>query len=267
MKLILSIWLLLITFTFFGQGGNSFLRVKPIGTDHRLYYAPVYRIEAHHTMEGVGNLRHPTDSINKDKIIMSALLDQKEWEDSLTARSREPGNLLTLLVDTSMSDYKEVILLPTYRLNGTYSSYPRSLRVNRNGRLYQTPLTKDTTVLVVAQPVFIANLSEEKRYLVGNSGHLLITQQAKDKAGNWQDIEIEVPGGCGMVKYICELETNDFVLTTVYRFQGSFKTQLRIKLETANHTFYSKPFAGFIDYEQVHNPKIKTIKSVLYERL
>ena len=70
-----------------------------------------------------------------------------------------------------------------------------------------------------------------------------------------------------MSRYICELRPNDFVLATVLRFQGSYKTQLRVKLETAGRTFFSKPFTGYIAYEQLYNPRIKMNDGVPYERL
>ncbi|RYG93444.1 hypothetical protein EON65_58890 [archaeon] len=222
MKSLLSIWLLAITATALGQGDRNLIQLKPLKKEQRLYFAPTFRAETDHALEGIGNLRNPTDSISMDKVILTGMTSL-EREDSLVAQSELPENELTLIVDTSLFSYKEVWLPETFKLNRTYSSYPKSLRIKRNAQLYITPLRTDTTVRVAAQPVFIANLSDEVRYLVGYSAHLRVTQQAKDKQGQWRDIETETVGGCGMSRYICELKPNDFVLTTVLRFQGNLR--------------------------------------------
>ena len=180
MKSLLSIWLLTITVTAFGQGDGYFIQLRPVKKEQRLYFAPTFRIETDHTIEGIGNLRNLTDSISMDKVILTGMTSQ-EREDSLVAQSELPKNELTLIVDTSHFAYKELWLPQTFQLNRIYSSYPRRLRIKRNGQLYTTPLNNNTTVRVVAQPVFIANLSDDIRYLVGYSAHLRLTQQAKDK--------------------------------------------------------------------------------------
>lgn len=37
------------------------------------------------------------------------------------------------------------------------------------------------------------------------------------------------------------------------RFAGNYHTQLRVKLETSNCTYYSAPYGGWIDYGQIEN--------------
>lgn len=189
-------------------------------------------------------------------------------EDSLIRKCENPKNKLKIIVNTSQIAIKKLNFYETFQLNKIYSSYPRqAITKDKKNILHKINLAKDTIINVIAQPVYIANLSRDIRYLKGISSHISVTQQAKDKNNKWRDIETPIRPGCGMVKYICELNPNDFVLTTVLRFNGNYKTQLRIKLEANNQTYYSEPFVGLIDYLQIENPKIKMIDYSLYEKL
>jgi len=231
------------------------------------FYAPNYQTEAYHTIEGIGNLYQPFDSITDKQIFISLQNMDEELEGLLIKKCEDSKNKLNIIIDTSQYSAKELNFYESFQLNQPYRSYPRQL-ITKEGKniIHKTRLAKDTTITVIAQPVYIANLSSDIRYLKGISGHIYITQQAKDRNNKWRDIETPIRGNCDMVKYICELHPNDFVLTTVLRFNGNYKTQLRIKLEANKQTYYSEPFAGFIDYLQIENPKIKMLDYTLYEK-
>jgi hypothetical protein len=265
-----SIIFLTIFFSVNVYGQETALKVKfpKVDQTKTYFYSPIFQTETYHTIEGIGNLYQPFDSIKDNHVFITSLNMDEVTEDSLIRKCENPKNKLKIIVDTSQVAVKELNFNETFSLNKIYSSYPRQvLTKDKKNIFHKINLAKDTTINVIAQPVYIANLSKEIRYLKGISGHISVTQQAKDKNNKWRDIETPIRPGCGMVRYICELNPDDFVLTTVLRFNGNYKTQLRIKLEANSQTYYSAPFIGFIDYLQIENPKIKMIEYTPYEKL
>lgn len=274
-SLILILAVILISFKAAAQESKFKLNFpKPIGVS---YYNPSYKEALFHTMDGVGNVSEPYDSIKV------APLDVANFQgnpvvDSLMQIFRNQKRGFEILVDPSQTTTIDLNIYSTYRLNKTYSSYPRKIRTkSRNGKLSVRDL--DTMSLtttnpelpinltVLAQPVYIANLTKGSRLIEGPDAHLIISQQAKDKNNNWVDIETNDVIECGMAKTFYLLKPGDFVITKVLKFKGNYKTQIRIKLELDNHIYYSKPFVGYIDYNQIYNPKIKLIDGEPYERL
>ena len=252
----------------FGQKNNYKIKLFAKDDTNIHFYSPVFITETFHRGEGIGNLYKPADSINDVKVFRTGENMDDSMQDSLVMLCNNKKNQLKIIVDTSQSSVKEIKLYFPFQLDKVYSSYPRRVITrDRNNKLHCLPVTGDTLITVIAQPVFIANLSGYTKYLLGYDGNIEITQQAKDKNNKWIDIETTTPGACSMGKYIYELKRNDFVLTNVFKFKGGFKTDLRIKLEANGQTYYSNTFTGFINYFQLKNPNIKLMDGEAYEKL
>lgn len=268
MRRLVVITTLLICLGHFGQTQPYKVKMELGDIAKAIFYLPSYQVEIFHPIQGIGNLYKAIDSVTNKTIFITGGNFDYEVEDSMLVKSSKSKNKLTIIVDTAQYTQTEVGFTETYKLNTLYTSYPRQIKTkDGNGKIEACAIIKDTMITVVSQPVFITNLSNSICYFGVNNGQLRLTQQAKDKHANWMDIETTPIGGCGMVKYICELKRNDFILTSVLKFNGNYKTQLRIKLETDNQTYYSQPYTGFIDYNQINNPKIKILEDAVYERL
>jgi hypothetical protein len=108
-------------------------------------------------------------------------------------------------------------------------------------------------------PVFLYN-SSSKNKVISNSalaGDLLMVVEAKDKKGNWRPIEYNyVPGRIcsgGIRDYV--LKPKHFIVSTIKKYMGHYKTKLRVKLLTYNQLIYSNEFNGVINYSQFNHPE------------
>lgn len=97
-------------------------------------------------------------------------------------------------------------------------------------------------------PVIITNISEDTlqvgatRYL----GELDMILEAKDSSGNWLPIEKEIELMCFFGVYPIFLPPSEISITAVPIFEGTFETELRIKMDQTT----SNVFRGRIDPKQ-----------------
>lgn len=103
---------------------------------------------------------------------------------------------------------------------------------------------------VKAYPVFIRNTSKDTIHIDNQDGALFIIQEAKNKIGEWKPIEYWVYSTCGNSYAYTSLGPNDILVLKKVRYQGSFETEMRLKLRTNNKLVYSKPFKGSVNNEQ-----------------
>ncbi|MES2764758.1 MAG: WG repeat-containing protein [Bacteroidota bacterium] len=93
---------------------------------------------------------------------------------------------------------------------------------------------EDTISLFKARKVFVANTSKNNVLFNAQDSRLSMKVQAKNKQGEWKDIEYLPSSWCGNSYHTLTLEPNYYwtFLTPVY--EGDFKTKLRIELQYAN---------------------------------
>lgn len=86
-------------------------------------------------------------------------------------------------------------------------------------------------------------------------------QEAKDKNGDWKPIECYYNfGGCGNPEsYFYKLIPNNYMGYPVIKYNGDFKTKIRIKLFNAGTIYYSNEFFGYINYSQFDTSSFKEI--------
>ena len=88
---------------------------------------------------------------------------------------------------------------------------------------------------------------------------LLMILEAKDKEGEWKPIEYVYQRGgfvCGTGHTNYVLPPESFMVATFKRYQGSFRTQLRVKLKSFDQTFYSNSFEDEIHYGQFNQDPV-----------
>ncbi len=109
---------------------------------------------------------------------------------------------------------------------------------------------KKSRRMVNAYPVYIWNPTTKITSIPVQGVTTEIIQEAKDENGTWRPIEYWVSGLCanGAWEYI--LEPNYYVITSVYKYSGEFKTDLRVKFRRDNKVYYSNSFRGSINRGQ-----------------
>ena len=129
--------------------------------------------------------------------------------------------------------------------------------------LHQLSLKVDTTDVTVyadryfAYKLYLINASKDTVHIPVQDGRVKIIQQAKNKKGDWQDIENFINSFCGNSYYSIPFAPNEFQIFATPIFKGEFKTQLRFKLELGKKIIYSTSYIGQINYGQLLTPKDK----------
>ena len=102
-------------------------------------------------------------------------------------------------------------------------------------------------------PLFIYN-SSNKRVLVQKpiDFDLFYILEAKDKIGKWKPIEYwnQQTFLCGTGHQDYLLNSKHFIVSSVKRYHGDYKTKLRVKFTSYNKVFYSNEYSDYINYSQ-----------------
>jgi hypothetical protein len=105
--------------------------------------------------------------------------------------------------------------------------------------------------------LYLINAAKDTVNIPVQDGRIKIVQQAKNKSGEWQDIDNFINSFCGNSYYTVELAPNEFQIFATPIFKGQFRTQLRFKLELGKNKIYSNIYTGHIGYGQFLNPEDK----------
>lgn len=154
----------------------------------------------------------------EDSTGMKSTCDTNHFMSKLNSNSIQASNeSIRLVVDTN-----SILGFYNYRTNGN-------------------PYSK-------AFPVYIENISFYK-VRIGVSGILNIKYQAKNKNGDWREIERVMHWYCGTGLVGMLLFPNEIAITSVLKYSGSFKTKLRVELDGV----YSNEFTGYVNPTQFGN--------------
>lgn len=104
-------------------------------------------------------------------------------------------------------------------------------------------------------PAFIINRTPSAKVLLGKDGHLFAIQEAKDSNGIWRPIEREGQSFCGCCYWAEKVHNNEYVVMLLTKYNGNFKTKLRVRFKNNATIYVSKPFDGMINYEQFYFEK------------
>lgn len=108
-------------------------------------------------------------------------------------------------------------------------------------------------------PVYIYNYGESQTVIQAPIiTELFILLEAKNKNNEWKPIEYFEQYGflCGTGHRDYVLKPKHYLLTTVKRYKGDYKTKLRVKFRSFDKVFYSNEFEGFINYSQFQSDSI-----------
>ncbi|MCT4580252.1 MAG: hypothetical protein N4A35_02455 [Flavobacteriales bacterium] len=95
-------------------------------------------------------------------------------------------------------------------------------------------------------------------------GSLIMIQEAIDKNGDWQPIEYWVYSGCGNSYFSpLKLPAGKCVMVPIKKYEGSYKTKIRLKFKIGKQVIYSGTFDGAINLEQFKR-ETESVNGILY---
>lgn len=110
-------------------------------------------------------------------------------------------------------------------------------------------------VYIQSIPVFIYNASDDTAYLNHQDGRIIMIQEAKDERGQWKPIELWRYSWCGNSYAAQGLLPNYLAIVTIFKYDGDFETDIRLKLRNGKEVIYSDSFRGKINKSQFELPR------------
>jgi hypothetical protein len=98
---------------------------------------------------------------------------------------------------------------------------------------------------------YLINTTDTTIVVSRQDGSVMMIQEAKDSAGKWTPIEYWQHSGCGNSYFNpLHIEKNQYVMIPIKKYQGDFKTEMRLKLSCQNQIIYSDSFQGSVNKNQ-----------------
>lgn len=199
----------------------------------------------------------------------------------LLALNIKAGSTITIPYDFKSSAYDELHKDNYETFVGSKPEHNHQLNVvidtvgnfYSTGLIYKNVMPKDTPTMyldmfkeikslreqnVKAFPVFVYNNSNDSNYFINygnytnpNSKVFPMIQEAKDKNGMWKPIEFSediILSPEGSLYY--ELLPKNFLVTSIIKYKGDYKTKIRVKIVIGKEIFYSNEINGTINYSQ-----------------
>ncbi|UOQ54598.1 hypothetical protein [Hymenobacter cellulosivorans] len=102
----------------------------------------------------------------------------------------------------------------------------------------------------LAYPVYIVNSTPRTKLLCGKDFSVYAIQEAKDRTGEWRPIESRGPEPCGNGAWIMKIRPRQMAVLLFDKYQGCFKTMLRVRLRNGNSQYTSVAYEGWISETQ-----------------
>ncbi|EPR73291.1 hypothetical protein ADIWIN_1722 [Winogradskyella psychrotolerans RS-3] len=134
-----------------------------------------------------------------------------------------------------------------------------SLSINKYENKLLEKLEKRSKIHFKTFPVYVYNYGKEETIIQKPiAGDLFMLLEAKDKNEEWKPIEYlkQYSFLCGTGHEDYRLKPKHFIFSTVKRYEGNYKTKLRVKLMSFNKIYYSNTFEGHINYSQFDSEPI-----------
>lgn len=100
-------------------------------------------------------------------------------------------------------------------------------------------------------PVFIYNETRLDKMFNGKAGAYLI-QEALDSHQVWRPIEMRAFEFCGVGSWGMKVHSGEFVSVLVPKYNGNYKTKIRVRLKIGATVYVSESFDGSINYSQFY---------------
>jgi hypothetical protein len=99
-------------------------------------------------------------------------------------------------------------------------------------------------------PAFIQNTSKIVKTLIGKDDRVLAIQEAKDEKGIWRTIEYKGIDFCAVGYWRLNIYPKEYGVFLLRKYEGDFKTSLRVRIKVGKNICVSNGFEGSIDKKQ-----------------
>lgn len=98
---------------------------------------------------------------------------------------------------------------------------------------------------------YLVNTTDSTINIKRQDGSIMAIQEAKNESGKWDPIEYWVHSGCGNSYFDpMRLTPNSYAMIPIRKYEGDFKTEMRLKIKNGKQVFYSSTFEGSINKSQ-----------------
>jgi hypothetical protein len=151
--------------------------------------------------------------------------------------------------DTVLPKYDFKIIIDTSYTITTKGFEYKNVDLTTEGYLDFEKVFSLPKTYVECYPLLIFNTSDKPAY----SDSIRMIQQAKDKDGKWKPIEYFFKLPINIIpshRFFYEHLPKKYCALSVMKYQGDFKTKLRVKVKIGQNTYYSNEIGGYINRTQ-----------------
>jgi hypothetical protein len=99
-------------------------------------------------------------------------------------------------------------------------------------------------------PIYVLNATPRTKLLLGKDSWVFAIQEARDRSGYWRPIESRGYDFCGNGRWAIKLHPRQAMVVLMAKYQGAFRTLLRVRLINGSSLYVSPPYPGQVDERQ-----------------
>jgi len=104
-------------------------------------------------------------------------------------------------------------------------------------------------------PVYVVNQTPTTKVFIGKDNYVFAIQEALDTNQNWRPIEGRGFDFCGNGDWGLKIHPKEFLTFLMPKYQGNYKTKIRVRIKIGDIIYVSNPFDGTIDEKQFYLDK------------
>lgn len=208
-----------------------------------------------------GNIDKDTEFGNKknDELANQNKLFKRIYPDTLL-----PNYNLKIIVDTTYHIYAngfEYTKIPAPKnlfkaelINGKIPTSQQLKSLKKEFFKHSDKIFKQKKDFLECYPLLILNKNKDTIIT-----RFKFIQEAKDVDGKWKPFEVYYNfGGCGNPEiWHYKLASNKYMIYPIIKYNGDFKTKIRVKVYNKGNVYYSNEIEGFINQSQFNKFSLK----------
>ncbi len=104
-------------------------------------------------------------------------------------------------------------------------------------------------------PVYVVNQTPTTKMFIGKDRYVFAIQEALDTNRRWRPIEGRGFDFCGNGYWGLKIHPKEFLTFLMPKYEGNYKTKIRVRVKIGEIVYVSKPFEGTIDEKQFYLDK------------
>lgn len=153
----------------------------------------------------------------------------------------------TTIFEDFFREYSYIELEDSIDVNGfeLIVDYEQSVMYDEYSYMYP-----DSDSFYEYYPVYFVNSTKTDKMFFGKDRYAFGIQEAFDNDSNWRPIEKRGFDFCGNGHWGLVVHPNEFVVVLMRKYEGVFKTGIRVRFVLGESVYVSKPFEGTINPNQ-----------------